>query len=334
MSHPLTVDRARRGAWRARPLWLYREGVPHSPLALAALASAAVPGLDVYDVLRSPHADTDFDVVIVVDATGKRWTVRAPRRAAAGAALEAELGLLSALGQERDAGAIGFDVPRPAGTAALPEGGRAVVYEEIRGTRLGLAALEPGPGLAASLGRAIAQIHELPTDIVEDEGLPTYTPEAYRQRRLAELDAAMQSGRVPSALAARWEERLENVAWWRFEPTPVHGSLGEHQVIVADAAVAGIVGWAEAKVADPADDLAWLVAAATPEAADSVIEAYSVGRREIRDPHLVDRARLAAELALARWLMHGVRTEDEAIVEDAADMLADLETILGEAGEL
>jgi aminoglycoside phosphotransferase (APT) family kinase protein len=308
--------------------------VPHSPLALAALASAAVPGLDVYDVLRSPHADVDFDVVIVVDSTGKRWIVRAPRRAAAGAALEAELGLLTQLAREHDSGALGFAVPRPAGTAALPEGGRAVVYEEIRGTRLNLAALEPGPGLAAALGHAIAQIHELPPDIVEDAGLPTYAPEAYRQRRLAELDAAIQTGKVPPALAGRWEERLENVAWWRFEATPIHGSLGEHQVVVADGAVAGIIGWAEARVADPADDLAWLIASATPEAADSVIEAYAVGRRELRDPHLVDRARLAAELALARWLMHGLRTDEAGIVDDAQDMLADLEALLTEAGEI
>ncbi len=316
------------------PVWLYREVVPHSPLALAALALAAVPGLDVYDVLRSPRTDVDFDVVIVVDATGKRWIVRAPRRAAAGAALEAELGLLAQLAREHDAGALDFAVPRPAGTAALPEGGRAVVYEEIRGTRLNLAALEPGPGLAASLGHAISQIHELRPDIIEDEGLPTYTPKAYRQRRLAELDAAIQTGKVPPALAGRWEERLENVAWWHFEPTPVHGSLGEHQVVVSDGAVAGIVGWAEARVADPADDLAWLIAAATPEAADSVIEAYAVGRRELRDPHLVDRARLAAELALARWLMHGLRTDEPGIVDDAQDMLADLEALLTEAGEL
>ena len=47
--------------------------MPRSPLALAALASVAVPGLDVYDVLRSPHADSDFDVVVVKDATGTRW---------------------------------------------------------------------------------------------------------------------------------------------------------------------------------------------------------------------------------------------------------------------
>lgn len=299
-----------------------------NPLALAAIASVAVPGLDVYDVLRSPHADADVDVIVVVDATGKRWTVRAPREAAVGAGLEAELGLLAALGRAADSGAISFQVPRPAGSAALADGGRAFVYEQIRGARLSLAALEPGPGLAAGLGRAIAQMHELPPSIVEDQGLPGYTAEAYRQRRLAELDAAIQTGRVPPMLADRWERQLENVAWWRFEPVVTHGGLAEHQFLVAQDAIVGLVGWGDAKVADPADDFAWLIAAAEPDIVDTVVEAYSVTRREVRDPHLLDRAGLASELALARWLLHGARTDSEAIVEDAVGMLADLVTLL------
>src|SRR5690606_34547644 len=101
--------------------WFYREGVSRSPLALAALASVAVPGLDVYDVLRSPHTDTDFDVVVVKDATGKRWIVRAPKRAAAGAALEAEMGVLKALGRAHESGLINFSVPLPAGVATLAD---------------------------------------------------------------------------------------------------------------------------------------------------------------------------------------------------------------------
>lgn len=308
--------------------------VSHSPLALAALATIAVPGIDIYDVLRSPNADADFDVVTVVDPTGKRWTVRAPRRPAAGAALEAELGLLAALGLVCDAGDLGFDVPRPRGTAPLDEGGRAVVYEEIRGKRLSLAGLEPGSSLAASIGRAIAEIHELSISIIEDTGLPSYTPETYRQRRLAELDAAAQTGKVPPSLSGRWEERLENVAWWRFEPAVVHGGLAEHQWIVTDGAVSGLLGWADARVADPADDLAWLIAAAPADVFESVLEAYMLGRREFLDPHLTDRAALASEFALARWLMHGVRTSSPDIVRDAEGMLADLETLLRESGEI
>ncbi|WP_296666107.1 phosphotransferase [Demequina sp.] len=305
--------------------------MPRSPLALAALASVAVPGLDVYDVLRSPHADADFEVVVVKDSTGRRWIVRAPLRAAAGAALEAEKGLLGALGRAQEAGLVSFAVPHPVGAVELGrDEGRAVVYTEVRGAQLMLAALQPGPGLAASVGRSLAEIHELPIAVVEDQGLPSYTAEQYRERRLAELDAGIQTGKVPPRLADRWEHQLENVSWWRFDPTVVHGDMGEHQLFVADGSVSGIVDWMDARVADPADDLAWLVAAASEDVLDSVVEAYTVGRREMRDPHLLDRARLASEMALVRWLMYGVRTDNADVVADGEGMLADLEAMLFE----
>jgi macrolide phosphotransferase len=303
--------------------------VPRSPLALAALASVAVPGLDVYDVLRSPQADSDFDVIVVKDATGTRWVVRAPLRPAAGAALEAEQGLLTALGRAKEAGLVTFAVPQPKGSASLgPDEGRIIVYSEVPGAPLVLAAVQPGPGLAAAVGTALAQIHELPVSLVEEQGLPSYSAEDYRQRRLAELDAGIQTGRVPPRLADRWEQQLENVSWWRFEPTVVHGDMGEHQLMVADGDITGIVDWMDARVADPADDLAWLAAAMGEDVLDSVLEAYTVGRREYRDPHLMERARLASELALLRWLMYGVRTDNADIVSDGEGMMLDLEALL------
>lgn len=304
--------------------------MPRSPLALAALASVAVPGLDVYDVLRSTLADTDFDVVVVKDATGKRWIVRAPRRAAAGAALEAEMGVLKSLVRAREAGLVDFEVARPAGAATIAgeDGGRAIVYSDVAGSPLVLAALEPGPGLAAGIGRALAQIHELPVSLIEDQGMPVYSASEYRDRRLAELDAGIQTGLVPPRLADRWEKQLENISWWRFEPTVVHGDMGEHQLLISEGQVAGVMDWMDARVADPADDLSWLAAAAPEDVLDSVFEAYTMGRRELRDPHLLDRARLASELALLRWLMYGVRTENSDVIADGQAMLADLEAAL------
>lgn len=289
-----------------------------------------MPGLDVYDVLRSPLADADFDVVVVKDATGQRWIVRAPLRAAAGAALEAEMGVLKALARAKDAGLVDFDVPRPAGAATIAgeEGGRAIVYSDVVGAPLVLAAVEPGPGLCASIGKALAQIHELPIAVIEDQGLPVYTAEDYRQRRLTELDAGVQTGLVPPRLADRWEQQLENISWWRFEPTVVHGDMGEHQLLIREGQVAGVLDWMDARVADPADDLSWLAAAAPEDVMDSVFEAYTMGRRELRDPHLLDRARLASELALLRWMMYGVRTDNADVIEDGRGMLEDLEALL------
>ncbi|MCC2335797.1 phosphotransferase [Cellulomonas wangsupingiae] len=296
-----------------------------SPLALAALATVAVPGLDAYDVRRPVHPGADVDVAVVVDSVRQRWVVRAPQHPAAGAALEAEVALLEALGPFVDDDRLPFAVPRPVGFAHLPEGGRASVHREVPGRPLRLETLRPGPGLAAAVGRALAAVHELPTSVVENAGLPVYDAAGYRERRQAEVDEAARTGLVPASLLRRWEELLEDVAMWRFRPTVVHGDLSSTHVLVSDGAVTGVLDWGSAMVADPADDLSWLLVAAPQDAVDSILEAYLLRRTELTDPHLADRALLAGELALARWLLHGVRAHRQDVVDDAVQMLHDLE---------
>ncbi|WP_235856833.1 phosphotransferase [Occultella glacieicola] len=296
-----------------------------SPLALAALATVALPGLDVVATRPPRTPGADFDVVGVMDATGSRWIVRSPRDAAAGAALEGEVALLEALGRASDDGLLTFEVPEPAGFAPLPEGGRAMVYPELRGKPLPIERLAAGPGLAAQVGRAIASLHELPESVVADAGLPTYDADAYRARRLAEVDEAAATGHIPAGLLRRWEHALEDVTLWRFRATPVHGDLAAEHVLVDDDDVVAILDWSDARVADPADDLAWLLAAAPEESLDAILEAYALARTERADEHLAARALLASELAVARWLMHGVRHRDGAIIDDAVQMLRELD---------
>ena len=296
---------------------------------LAALASAAVRGLDPVRVRQPEVPAVDFDVAVVEDTQRRRWVVRAPRKAAAGAAMESEVRLLAALA-DRERSGIPFAVPVVAGSVALPEGGRAVVYPFLDGVPLHPGELQPGPGLAAALGRALAALHDAPHSVVEDAGLPVYEAGEYRERRLAELDRAASTGHVPARLLARWEKVLEDVGRWRFHPAVIHGDLVAEHVLVDDATVVGILDWPEAKVADPADDLAWVAVGADTAALDSVLEAYAVTRREQPDRHLHVRARLAGELALTRWLLHGVTTDDDAVVQDAVQMLRDLDTDVGE----
>jgi aminoglycoside phosphotransferase (APT) family kinase protein len=299
--------------------------VVRSPLALAALATVAVPGLDAFDVRRPAQPGSDYDTAVVIDAHRNRWVVRAPQHAAAGAALEAEIVLLGVLATEAERGKLPFAIPAPVGFAHLPEGGRAAVHTEIPGDPLRLDRLAPGPGLAADLGRAIAAVHELPTSLVENAGLPAYDAGEYRRRRQAEVDEAARTGKVPPALLRRWEDRLEDVALWRFRPTVIHGDLTSERVLVQGDKVTGILHWGDACVADPADDLAWLLVAAHPDTTDSIMEAYQLRRTELTDPHLADRALLAGELALARWLLYGVRTQDPEIIDDAVAMLEELD---------
>lgn len=261
----------------------------------------------------------------MTDAERNRWVVRSPRNAAAGATLEAEVALLSSFQPFVESGRLTFEVPRPRGFAPLPEGGRAVVYPELSGVGLLPERVRPGPGLAANLGRALARLHELPTDLGEQAGLPSYTAEEYRDRKLAEVDEAAKTGRIPASLLRRWENSLENVAMWRFQPTVIHGDLSTDTLLTQNTSVSALLNWGECKIADPADDLSWLLVASTPEAGESILESYQVHRTELSDQHLTQRALLGGELALARWLLHGVRNNLGDVVNDAVEMLLDLD---------
>ncbi|MBE3076022.1 MAG: macrolide 2'-phosphotransferase, partial [Actinobacteria bacterium] len=300
-----------------------------TPLALAALASAAVPGLDpatVEGVVQFPGHQ--FEVAFVHDTQHRHWVVRAPMSAAAGAQMDVSVSLLGLLSRQ-----LPFSVPTPKGFVPLKEGGRAVVYPHIAGRPLNFAQLPGGPGIAAELGRALAALHNIDLALCEEAGLTSYDPDTYRTRRLSDLDRAAATGHVPTGLLSRWERSLEDVSLWRFAPTPTHGDLTGDEVLAVfgnddDAAtgrIRGLTGWEDAKVADPADDFATLVTQASPAALDSVFEAYAHARVDRPDKHLERRARLAGELKLVSELLTAVGAKDQSGIKACARRLRQLD---------
>jgi aminoglycoside phosphotransferase (APT) family kinase protein len=226
-----------------------------------------------------------------------------------------------------------FSVPAPQGFVALNEGGRAVVYPYIAGRPLDFAQLPGGPGIAAELGKALAALHNLDLALCEEAGLTSYDPDTYRTRRLSDLDRAAATGHVPTGLLSRWERALEDVSLWRFAPTPTHGDLTGDEVLAVfddsdDATtghIRGLTGWENAKIADPADDFATLVTQASPEAFDTVLEAYSHARADRPDKYLERRARLAGELKLLSQLLTAVGSRKKTDIEACADRLRELD---------
>ena len=303
--------------------------VTHSPLALAALASAAVPGLDPATVQGvAQRMGHQFEVAFVEDTQHRRWVVRAPRSAAAGAQMDVAVSLLGLLSRR-----LSFSVPMPRGFVALAEGGRAVVYPFIAGRPLNFAHLPGGPGIAAELGRALAALHNLDLALCDEAGLPSYDPDTYRTRRLADLDRAAATGHVPTRLLSRWERSLEDVSLWRFAPTPTHGDLAGDEVLAVfddddDATtgrIRGLTGWQDAKVADPADDFATLAMQAPAAAFDAVLEAYAHARLDRPDKYLERRARLAGELKLVSELLVAVGARNQGGIEACAARLRTLD---------
>ncbi|GAB3263306.1 macrolide 2'-phosphotransferase [Arthrobacter pigmenti] len=302
-----------------------------TPIELAAIASAAVPGLTPAGVAAAPDDAADFQSAVLLDDGGKRWRVRSPKHAEASVRLETELHVLRCFTPGVRA-ELPFLLPNVAGT--VRQGNLSTfVYSHLPGSTRTIDELVAEPGnIAAELGRIMAAIHDLPLELVHSADLPSYSANEFRQRKLNELDQAATTGKIPSSLLLRWENALEDIALWQFHPSVVHGDLHEDHLLVHEGRVTGVNGWTDMRIGDPADDFAWLIAANDQTFADSVLESYSVTVQRAPDRHLLRRAALSAEFALAQWLVRGISIDDPAVVAEAEEMLATLDSDIAEYG--
>lgn len=305
--------------------------VRRKPIELAAVATAAVPGLTPTAVSSAPDDPADFDSALLLDSEGKRWRVRSPRHAEASARLETEFLVLRAFAPGIRA-ELPFLMPTVAGSVRLGSLS-TFVYSHLGGSTRSVEELTAGPdALAREIGVALAAIHDLPRALVSNADLPSYTPNEFRQRRLNELDQAATTGKIPPALLLRWEHALEDVSLWRFNPCVVHGDLHEDNLMVEGQRVTAVTGWTDLRIGDPADDFAWLVASNEHDFVDAVLAAYTSGRRDTPDNHLLRRAALSAEFALAQYLVKGIAAGDASMIAEAEEMLDTLASDIAEHG--
>ena len=295
-----------------------------STLDLAAIATAAVPGLSAVQAGRLPEDSADFDSALIVDSQGKRWRVTSPRHADASMKLETEQSALDTLTAAARA-TLPFSVPTIAGTVVQGQL-RTFVYHHLLGHVLDLQELEADGGrqLAQGIGRAIAAIHGLKHELVEASGLPVFEAEELRRGLLSQLDHVAESGKVPPELLRRWEEMMENVAWWRFNPTVIHGDLHEERLFIHEGRLQAVTGWSALRVGDPATDLAWVLGIDNTDTGDAIFEAYGQARGQLGDDDLRNRATLAAEFALASWLSGALTHADQAQIDQAEASLNQL----------
>jgi len=305
--------------------------VRRKPIELAAIATAAVPGLTPTAVSSAPDDPADFDSALLLDSEGKRWRVRSPRHAEASARLETEFLVLRAFAPAVRA-ELPFLMPTVAGSVRLGSL-TTFVYSHLSGSTRSVEELTSGPsGLAREIGSALAAVHDLPRSLVSNADLPSYTPNEFRQRRLNELDQAATTGKIPAALLRRWEHAMEDVSLWRFNPCVVHGDLHEDNLLVESGRVTAVTGWTDLRIGDPADDFAWLVASNEQDFIDAVLKSYTSSRRDVPDQHLLRRAALSAEFALAQYLVKGLAAGDQDMVSEAEGMLESLASDIAEFG--
>lgn len=300
-----------------------------TPLELAALATAAVPGLKAARLCAPQYVDEIQSVTGLVDTSGNKWTVTCPHDSVGGLDLDAQSGVLERLAKTYDVKRIPFDVPRLQGMTVTPQGDRVLVHQNLGGRAMQEADFNDTALLPASLGKALAALHNLPVKIYTGIELPAYTAVETKERLLALLDEAAAQVLIPANLWNRWEGALEDLSLWRFPTVPIHADLHTQSVIVDRGSVRALTGFASAYVGDPASDIAWILAQASDTFLERFTEAYSA-ERSFTDLHLLTRAQLLSELAIVKWLVHGIHAEDRSIVEEARSMLTDLSRDLGD----
>ena len=288
-----------------------------TPFTLAALSTAAVPGLEVAATREHTTGEHgDYDSAVITTRDGHELIIRVPRTQAAETEQAADLIALGAMtGGVRSR--LPFEVPAVQGQAPY-DGTRAVVYDFLEGSPLALD-LVYGE-VAAAAGQAVAAIHSLPTAFVLDAGLPQQSAEDAQRAVMTIIDRAQATGSLPAALRNRWYTAATDQALWRFLPTVINGALSADSLLVDDETVRAVIGWSALSIGDPARDLAWVMGA-VPDSGDAVFHWYEMGRQSAGDPRLQHRALLHAELDLARWLLHGHEMHDAEIIADAEHML-------------
>ena len=284
---------------------------------------SAIDGLNAVGV-RPPYVQTDdFVTGGVLDSKGRHWIVKCPLNTTAATSLEAEAAIAPLLLEELRKGELPFDIVRPTGFASVESGGRAIVYPEPFGTPTDYQAITRGE--AREVGRALASIHMLSYDTSNHAGLPHYSADEFRIRQLAELHDADRVASIPNLLCRRWEEALENTALWQFEPVVIHGDVDSEYFLWSGGAISAVLGFGSAQVGDPAVDISPLLS--LPEQIfDAVIDSYENTRGVAVDDNLLTRATLLSELSVARWMLYGIRSENENVQHEARTMLVDLAT--------
>lgn len=297
-----------------------------SPFTLAASVTSALPRVGVVGAgALTEGAAGRFDTAVAELDDGRRVVVRAPADPDAATELAAEVRALRAL-TPGVRGLLPFRAPELLGEAGLADG-RVVVVDFLPGYRVDAAHLPPGRGAATSVGEALAALHALPLSIVKTEGLPIRTPGQIRDDLRRLIDRARATQKTPRALLDRWTRAVDADVVWRFESAVVLGGAGAASFLFEDVdgvpRVTGLLEWHGLQVGDPATDLQWLAAA--PSAAGDVYRAYTAHMTRAPDALLRERARLYAELEFAKWLVHGVETGRDDIVEDALSLLTSLD---------
>lgn len=236
-----------------------------------------------------------------------RWQDRSPKFADAEVQLRNEVRLMA-----RVAALLPLEVPVP---IVLDEEPLRVRRPLVPGDLATTARLGREEG--RQLGGFLRALHDLPVNLYIETGIPEQT--AARAELLATLERMLHRvvPLLPEEIRDEAQALLRRVAL-RTPATLVHGDLAAHHVTCADGRLVGVLDWKDARVADPAVDLAWPLYGTPEPFAEAVATTYGVTDEEL--------ARALDWHRLEPWYeaMWGLGPGGEAFVRSGLDSIGEL----------
>ncbi|MEN9707408.1 MAG: hypothetical protein RIS31_974 [Actinomycetota bacterium] len=292
-----------------------------SPLILAALAKAAMPAAKFKQAKALPREGREpVNSAILTDSDGIQYVVREARGPKGNLKLATETQCIRAV---KSAGILPFRVPNLVSDSTTVDGNTLQISEFVYGSPIAIDSVRSTDPELRNVGLAIASIHGLNIDKIRQSGVPEFTANQVREARIAEMDRAAATGRVPATLLQRWESALEDLDLFRFQPVVVHGNLVNGSILELEGDVAGVVNWANLHIGDPAEDFVTFAANLDSEPLDAVKFAY-FERRDEADANLAQRATLYSELAVATYLVTSLTAGR---IDDVEWAVSELDTI-------
>ncbi len=230
--------------------------------------------MDPIATLRACFPDLEFRRVRVVEDgwdslvldLDDRWIVRFPRRPEVERWIERETALLPEL-------APTLPVAIPHFELIARDGLVCAGYRKLLGSP---ATGGIGERAGDDLGRFLGALHGFPLHRARALGVPCFDAAVWRDHFTQLCDDFRR--RVFPLLRTGERERAETlfarIGTLEFVPTLLHADLGPAHVLCCRGRVIGVIDWSDARVGDPALDLAWCLNGTPAEVAGAVARAY------------------------------------------------------------
>lgn len=268
---------------------------------------------DAIDLLRQHFPALEFREVRIVEdgwdslvvEIDEQWVFRFPRRPEVEGWVEREIRLLPILAETLPVAVPRFELVARNGVVC-------VGYRRITGS-------PASSGISELAGRDVGSfltaLHRSPLEPARAIGVPFFDPAAWREhfaslgddfrRRVYPL---LRSGECQQA-----ETVFARIHELDFEPALIHGDLGPAHILCQDGRLNGVIDWSDARIGDPALDLAWCLNGVAAEVAEAVAQTYVV------DAGLRERALFYHRLGPWYEVAHGLETEQSRLVTRALE---------------